>query len=397
MSVASQPQLAEALGVIQMLSEEIGPRRPCSDAERDAANRLTAWLHDRGVEARIEEFEGYPSFAAPYAALFTASVAGGFLQRSRRRGVRRAGDVLALSALVSAALEADLRQTPLSDALARRPSVNVLGHVPSAGPTRRRVCLCGHLDSTRYGLMFHPRLARHLWTLLQVPAASALALAAGPVLRRVPGGRAIHGAGLGGIVFALAMLLEREVRGEDVPGASDNASGTAVALQLAAECAAAPLAHTEVDVLITGCEESGLLGAQAYARRHRLRAAETTFLNFDTVGGDVPLTYILREGTGAITRPPAPPGLVGMLEQIAERRPELGLEPAQTTPGLPTDATPMRARGWDAVTLLAQGETIPNYHWPTDTYENIAPHTVQSALETGRELLRALDAEVRRR
>ena len=192
------------------------------------------------------------------------------------------------------------------------------------------------------------------------------------------------------------MLLERELRGEDVPGASDNASGTAVALQLAAECAAAPLDHTEVDVLITSCEESGLLGAQAYARRHTLRAAETTFLNFDTVGGDVPLTYILREGSGAVTRP-APPRLVAMLEQIAERRPELGLEPAETTPGLPTDATPMRARGWDAVTLLAQGETIPNYHWPTDTYENIAPHTVQSALETGRELLSALDAQVRRR
>ena len=89
--VASQPQLAEALGVIHMLAGEIGARRPCSDAEKDAANRLTAWLHGRGVDARIEEFEGYPSFAAPYAALFTASLAGGLLQRSRRRRVRRAG------------------------------------------------------------------------------------------------------------------------------------------------------------------------------------------------------------------------------------------------------------------------------------------------------------------
>ena len=133
--------------------------------------------------------------------------------------------------------------------------------------------------------MFHPRLARTWRALLQVPAASALALAAGPLLRRLPGGRAIHTAALAGIAFSLAMLLERELRGEDVPGASDNASGAAVALQLAAECAAAPLEHTEVDVLITSCEESGLLGAQAYARRHRLRAAETTFLNFDTVGG----------------------------------------------------------------------------------------------------------------
>jgi hypothetical protein len=395
--VASQPELAEALGVIHMLAEEVGPRRPCSDAERDAANRLAAWLRDRGVDSQIEEFRGYSSFTAPYSALFTTSLAGGLLQRSRRRGARRTGDVLALSSLVTAALEADLRHTPLSDKLARRPSVNVRGHVPSAGPTRRRVCLCGHLDTTRSGLMFHPRVARWLAVLLQVPAVSALALAAGPLLRRVPGGRAIRGAGLAGVLFALMMLLERELRGEDVPGASDNASGTAVALQLAAECAAAPLAHTEVDVLITGCEEAGLLGAQAYARRHTLRAAETTFLNFDTVGGNVPLTYILREGSGAITRTAPRPGLIAMLEEIAERRPELGLKPAQTTPGLPTDATVMRARGWDAVTLLAQGETIPNYHWPTDTYENIAPPTVQSALETGRELLRALDAQVRRR
>ena len=199
--------------MIQMLAGEIGPRRPCSDAEKDAANRLAAWLHDRGVEARIEEFEGYSTFAAPYAALFTASLAGGLLQRSRRRGVRRLGDGLALSAVVTAALEGDLRWTPLSDRLARRPSVNVLGHVPSAGPTRRRVCLCGHLDTTRSGLMFHPRLARHLAALLQVPAASALALAAGPALRRFRGGRTIHAAALAGIVFALAMLLERELRG----------------------------------------------------------------------------------------------------------------------------------------------------------------------------------------
>jgi Zn-dependent M28 family amino/carboxypeptidase len=192
------------------------------------------------------------------------------------------------------------------------------------------------------------------------------------------------------------MVAEREVRGVDVPGASDNASGAAVAVQLAAECAAAPLRHTEVDVLITGCEESGMLGAQAYARAHRLRAAETWFVNFDTVGGPAPLTYILREGGAVVNRPASEP-MIGMLEAIAGRRPDLGLRPARTTPGLPTDATPMRARGWEAVTLLAQGDTIPNYHWPTDTYENVDPRAIGRALETGRELLLALDAQAEHR
>ena len=139
-----------------------------------------------------------------------------------------------------------------------------------------------------------------------------------------------------------------------------------------------------------------MLGAQAYARRHKLRAVDTTFINFDTVGGPAPLTYILREGSATLNRP-ASGRLVRQLEAIAQRRPDLGLAPARTTPGLPTDATPMRARGWEAVTLLAQGDTIPNYHWPTDTYANIDPPTVARALDTGRELLLALDAEVRRK
>ena len=387
--------LGEAMEVIRLLASEIGPRPSCSKAESEAAQRLAAWLQRRGADAHVEEFDGYTTFALPYGILFGAALGGGILQRSGRRPWRRGGDLVAAAALATAAVEGDLRWTPLSDALSRRRSSNVVAHVPAAGPARRRVCLVGHLDSTRSGLIFHPRVVRRLPLFVQVPAGSALALAAGPLLRRLPGARVVNSAALTGLAFSLAVLLERHVRGVDVPGASDNASGAAVALQLAAECAAAPLPHTEIDVLVTGCEEAGILGAQAYARRHRLRAGETTFVNFDTVGGDVPLTYIMREGTGAVTRP-ASPRLVKLLEEIAARRPDLGLMPADTTPGLPTDATPMRARGWEAVTLLAQGDTVPHYHWPTDTYENVAPAAIRRALETGRELLQALDAEARR-
>ena len=152
------------------------------------------------------------------------------------------------------------------------------------------------------------------------------------------------------MAVSLALLAERELRGQDVPGANDNASGAAVAAQLAAECAAHPLEHTEVHLLVTSCEESGLLGAQAYARAHGQDAAGTTFVNFDTVGGDVPLTYILQEG-GPARYWPASPRLVQLAEAIARRRPELGLGPAPTTPGLPTDATVFRVRGWEAITL----------------------------------------------
>ena len=149
--------------------------------------------------------------------------------------------------------------------------------------------------------------------------------------------------------------------------------------------------NTQVDLLVTACEESGLLGAQAYARGRRSGSAGTLFLNFDTVGGDVPLTYIKAEGARPASRLAASRR---HLEQIAAERPELGLRPAAGTPGLPTDATVMMARGEEAVTLLAQGESVPHYHQPTDTFEHIHPPTIERALEAGRELLTRLDREL---
>ena len=343
--------------------------------EARGATALVAWLRERGVDARTEEFRGYSTFAQAVRRCCSAPRSPAGCCSARAPRARRAGDALALGSAIAADARGDLRLTP---ALRRprhaQPSVNVVGRVPAARPDAP-----ARLPRAATSTPLAPG-SSSIRAVVRAPRDSSCRsrpsrrwlLAAGPLLRRLPGRpRAPRGGARAAWRSRSLALAERELRGEDVPGASDNASGAAVALQLAAECAASPLEHTEVDVLITSCEESGLLGAQAYARRHKLRAAETTFLNFDTVGGDAPLTYILREGSATVSRP-ATERLVALLEEIAQRRPDLGLVPAATTPGLPTDATPMRARGWEAITLLAQGETIPNYHWPTDTYENVA-------------------------
>ena len=377
---------ADAVEIIRLLASEIGPRRSCSAAEERAGQALVGWLEERGVEADLQRFLGYSSFAHPYAAIFSTVLAGGFLHR---RG-RAIGSALNAAALAALALEGDLRITPVSDLLSRRPSVNVVASVPPRGDERARVCLCGHLDSTRSGLMFHPTAQKQLPLLLALPGTSAALTAAAPLLPS-RWQRPAHAIGTVGLVLSLALLFERELRGQDVPGANDNASGTGVACQLFTQYAARPLENTRVDLLLTGCEESGLLGSQAYIRSDPERARGTTFVNFDTVGGDVPLTFVLREG--AAVKRHASARLVAMLERIGRDRPELGLRPSSATAGLPTDATPALARGFEAVTLLARGDVIPNYHWPTDTYENVEPTTVARAVETGRELLRAIDAE----
>src|SRR5687767_5449172 len=100
------PALEEALRVIRLLASDIGPRRPCSDAEKRAAGEIVRWLGRRGVEARTEEFRGYTTFGKPYALLLGASLAGGLLQRAGRT---RAGTALALGSAIAATLESDLR------------------------------------------------------------------------------------------------------------------------------------------------------------------------------------------------------------------------------------------------------------------------------------------------
>jgi peptidase M28-like protein len=375
-----------ALDLIRRLASDVGPRRPCSEAETEAARVTVEWLAERGVEARIEPFRGYSTFAHPYGLILAASLVGALLQRRRRRG----GNALTLVAAAALMLEGDLRATPVSDLVARQPSANVVASVPPAAEERQRICVAGHLDSTRSGLMFHPRVVPHLRLLFQTPVVSAVVAAANPLLRHLPGGRTAHAGSIAGIASGLALLAEREWRGEDVPGANDNASGCGVAAQLIAECAAKPLRHTTVELLLTGCEESGVLGAQAYVRRRRDSGKPLVMINFDSVGGPAPVRYVLGEGM-AVTRP-ATERLVRLVDQIAARRPELGLIPAADTGALTTDATVVLAHGGEAITFLARQKTIPNYHWPTDTYENIAPETVARTLEAGRELLRELDA-----
>jgi Zn-dependent M28 family amino/carboxypeptidase len=92
---------------------------------------------------------------------------------------------------------------------------------------------------------------------------------------------------LGGLValYGMGLLLHREWFLPWVQGANDNGSGTAALLTVLERLADAPLPHTEVWGVFTGCEEVGRPnGAFAFEREygHQLRDAE--FLIIDHIG-----------------------------------------------------------------------------------------------------------------
>jgi hypothetical protein len=368
---------------IALLADEIGPRRPTSQAESVAATAMRTKLRERGVAAEAEPYPGYASFAWPYGLILAAAVAPAALPRRFAR--LRAG--LAASAAAALALEGELRHTPISDLLARREGRYLVATVEPAGRAVRTLCLVSHLDSSRSGILFHPALAPLLGRWITAQSLAVLAGAAEPVASRTRAGRIALAAARAIAVAGLVLLAERELRGQDVAGANDNASGVAVSARLMVERAERPLERTRLVLLATGGEEAGLLGARQF-----LRTRDTTgwlFLNFDGVGAPATLRYLTQEGV--FRRTPSDPGLLRVAEALAARRPELGLEPQDVPAGLTYDTTPVLMHGGRALTLSAQDATIPNLHWPSDVPENLDRDTLRRALEAGRELVAAID------
>ncbi len=68
--------------------------------------------------------------------------------------------------------------------------------------------------------------------------------------------------------------------------------------------------------------------------------------------------------------------------------------PVRTRPyeGLSTDATPALARGMRAVSLMAfdVNGRLPNWHWDTDTSDNVSPDNLENAARFVTELVRSL-------
>ncbi len=373
---------------VRLLVEEIGPRRPAGPAERRAAELVADRLSRSGLSVEQRPFEAYSSFAQPYGAALAVALLGLPILRSRPRAA--AAFAAAGAALTSA--EDGLIQRPLTRLMSRHSSRNLVASIECTGETARTVCLVCHLDSSRSGLMFHRRFLRFLRAWIGVQAAAFGIAVAGPLIRRLRAGRRLLAGAYGVLLAGLGILIERELRGVDVPGANDNATGVAAVATLATELQSDPLGSTHVTCLFTGSEEAGVLGADAFLRE--LEASEEDwrswlFVNFDGVGAPATLRFLRQEGV--LRTWPADAHLGRIAQEVSERRPELELEGTSHNAGLTYDTTPVLARRGRAITLSTQDGTIPNYHSSTDTVENLDPSALGRAIEVGREMLAAID------
>ncbi len=262
---------------------------------------------------------------------------------------------------------------------------NVIARVAAADRARGTLVLAAHHDAANTGLVWHPALvrlgaARHLRRRrvdpFMAPVAGALALgaAACALPRRLPVARWARAGAAALLAGSVAADID-VARSPTVPGASDNATGVAVVLELVRGLAAAPPAELEVIALLPGAEEAGMGGMAAFLRERGgdLRSPALV-LGLDTLGAGTP---ILATGEGTMREhryPRAPLAIVDEGAAIAgEPRPERWRIGGWTDPILAAFA------GIPSISMLSIGPGyFPNYHRPSDVPENVDWGSVES-------------------
>jgi len=386
-ALAAPPWLAQELAAV--VHELAGYERPsASQGERRAAEWIAGRLRQLGLTATVEIERAHGGYWWPLGLLNGSVALAGFAaRRTHARWARLLAAGLGIGA--GAAIWDEVGGGRLwfrRAALPHRDTFNVVAEAgdPDGAET---LIVVAHHDAAHSGLVFHPALPRlfaerfpaaHERSSQSLPIMYATWL--GPVM--VALGSILGRAGLtraGSLLGVCAAGAMFDIgRSEVVPGANDNLSAVAVLVALARSLAERPVDGVRVLLLSTGSEESFMEGMQGFMRRHRatLDPAHTTVLCLECVGSP---TLALVEAEGMLRMRPYSDAARQRLADAADAAGVALARGLRTVAA--TDALIALRRDYDAVTLASIDATkFPsNYHWPSDTPENLDWQTMQRA------------------
>ncbi len=376
-------------------------RAPGTDAERRAAQHLARRLRESGREAEVESIEVRPGWPLTHMLHALLAVAGSL--------VAVAAPVVGLLILFVAAVSTlgDLTGTffLVRRITPRRASQNVLSREDSGkGGT---LVLVAHYDAPRTGALFAPRVLSLRATLgkrIRRPIGPAGIFFWSIVVLFVCAGLRLLGIEslaltivqfVPTVLLVLSVPLLADVQlGRAAPGANDNASGVAVALELA-DRFGGELEHFDVWVLLTGAADGMALGMREWLRTHRdeLRPVRTVFLNLDQVGAGT-VRYGTREGL--VFSYPYHPQLVEICREVADADSDDRFAAKPLASRLTSDAHVARTKGYAATTISCLGalDHYPHYRQPTDTPDRVDEESIERALGFASAAIEGIDERI---
>jgi hypothetical protein len=370
-------------------------RPSASDGEREAAEWIAQRLRELGCEqVAVEEERAHGGYWWPLGLLTALAALGG---RAALRGRRWIG--VASGAFAAAGIAGDIGGGSLWFRRLFLPHRSTWNVVADTGDleARETVVLVAHHDAAHSGIMFHPAIPRFVgkhfrWLLERSETTPAVMFPVfgGPLLVAVGSLLSRALLRLGVLVSAGSAAMFTDIGAHAaVPGANDNLTGVATLLGVARALREQPVEGVRVVLVSNGSEESFMEGMQAFGKRHfaRFSPAHTHFVCVDTVGSP---ELIQLECEGMLVMRDYPEDFKDLVSECAEeagvhlRR---GLRFRNATDGLIS----LRA-GYPTVMLGSVNELkMPsNYHWKTDTADNVDYRSVADAVKLCDAVIRRL-------
>lgn len=379
--------MTNALQHVDHLARTIGPRGSATTEEAQAAQYIEEELFAMGLASEREPFRSVSTFSWTYILMYSLFLLAALIFRFRPVW----GCIISGLGLFLFLMESNTFPV-VASRMPKRLSQNIRATIEPRSKAVHKVVISAHCDSSRWALNFSPSMVgsfrrSYLWMVYAMAALFGIYLAGNlfvkisPILWWISLLPAIF------LLVPIGSLIHREIKGNYTPGANDNASGVAVMLETARILAKNRPISTQVEILATGCEEAGLVGMIHYLKTHSI-SKDTLFINLDNLGaGTVAVTT--REGIAG-SKPASPILLESGRDTAKTKNLTVNFRPYTL---LTTDATAAIMRGFGAVSIMGIDENglLPNWHWPTDTVENINPENLETARELVLGMLRNLD------
>ncbi len=386
-------------GLIRKVVDEIGPRPPCSDAEKKLGRLMVEEWKQTCDSVEVEPFSCSPyAFIGSYplGALFylAAVIMYWFIPP------------VALALIIvscSMMIEVLLYREYVDFIFPRRQGENVVGIVRPKGAATQRVVVSGHMDSAyEFNFFLYFRSAS---VALMIFALVANLVALGACLARTiayfnvfSADAALDGLGIAMIALApTAVLFLFFTSWKSVPGAFDNMSAVSVLAGLSKYLGEAKQRgewlpqRTEIVLLATSSEEAGLRGAKRYVKEHlkQMQDLPTYCVIMEMIKDEKFLTVSKSEVFPGARYDPY---LVKIAQDAAETH-GWPIAALQMPPGWATDGAAFSQAGISATCLSCcdPSKIDPNYHTRYDTYEHIRPESLSVMLQLVIDVVQRID------
>ena len=379
-----------ALREIKKVCAEIGPRESGEESERKAQAYVAESMKSVCDSVEVEEFDVHPkafmSWVVIDAVLILITIACILLKEFNvfeGLGVIFSAVALCLTliAVILVISEFLFYKQFIDPIFPKRKTCNVVCTRKAAGEAKQRIIFGGHIDSAYEWRYTHLGGAKLLTTVIALGIGSIVLNLIMSIITffDLPSVLKIIVIALAfATIIPIAMNLFFLNWKLVVPGANDNLTGVFASMAVIRYMQANDIRfeNTEVVAVSTACEEAGLRGAKAFAKKHASDKIPTVFIAVDTLHDFDDMGVYNKDMTGTVKLDAQ---AAAMLKKASENA-GLNLEYANVFFGS-SDAAAIQQGGIKAAALAAMDPAPARYyHTREDTPEILDLKTVEAGI-----------------